>query len=126
MIEQKQILTKQTEQKLTARKQAYISCIERYPLYSILLVLDEYVKKEWYEECAIIKKALDEYNITKVNTKKVNDITGPIIFPTSLDGYNSEKFQKVLQQYNISVEEKAAKEKARLIKLKLPVNGIKL
>lgn len=126
MIRQKQILTEQKEEKSTARKEAYISCIERYPLYSILLVLEEYSRKEWYEECAIIKAALDEYNLTKVNIKKVNDITGPIIFPTSLDGYKEKKFQDVMKKYDIVVEEKIAKEKATLIKLKLPVNGIKL
>jgi len=111
---------------LTARKDAYISCIEKYPLYSVLLVLEEYSNKELYEECAIIKKALDEYNSTKVGTQKISDITGPIVFPTSLVGYNSKNFQKILKDYNIVVEEKSAKEKATLIKLKLPVNGIKL
>lgn len=126
MTEQKQILTKQREKRLTARKKEYLSCIERYPLYSVLLVLSEYSNKEWYEECAIIKTALDEYNTTKVNTKKIKDITGPIIFPTSLDGYKSQNFQKVLRDYNIIVGEKVAKEKATLIKLKLPVNCIKL
>lgn len=126
MIKQRQISTEQTEEKLIARKDKYISCLERYPLYSMLLVLDEYVKKEWYEECAIIKKALDEYNITQVNTKKAQDITGPIVFPTSLEGYNSKKFQSLLKKYDIIVDEKTAKEKATRIKLKLPVNGIKL
>ena len=110
---------------MIARKQAYISCIKRYPLYSTLLVLEEYENKELYEECAIIKKALDEYNETKVNTEKVNKITGPITFPTSLRDYEGKNFQKVLESYNIKVEEKSAKEKATLIKLKLPVkNGL--
>ena len=121
MTQQKQTLTKQKEAKSTARKQAYISCLERYPLYSTLLVLDEYEGKELYEECAVIKKALDEYNNTKVNIETVNKLTGPLIFPTRLEEYKEGKFQKILQDYNIIVEEKSAKEKATLIKLKLPV-----
>lgn len=106
-----------------SRKEKYISFIKSYPIKATLLVLDEYEKKELYEECAIIKKALDEYNDTQVNTKKVTDIVGKINFPTSLSKYNSQEFQKILQDYNIIVEDKSAKEKATLIKLKLPVNG---
>lgn len=117
---QKQKLTLQKNgESWIARRKGYISCIEKYPLYSILLVLEEYVSKEFYEECALIKEALDEYNETKV--KKNQHILGDILFPTSLEEYKSQRFQTVLKNYNIIVEDKQAKEKATLIKLKLPL-----
>jgi hypothetical protein len=95
--------------------------IQKYPLYSTLLVLDEYEGLELYEECAIIKKALDKYNKTKVNKPVVTQYTGKIEFPTKLSDYKNEKFQRILRGYKIEVKEKEAKDKATLIKLKLPL-----
>lgn len=119
MIQKQQLKLQKNGETWIARRKGYISCIEKYPLYSILLVLDEYVSKEFYEECIIIKEALDEYNETKV--KKNKHLIGDIIFPTNLTEYKGLKFQKQLLDSNIVVEDSQAKEKATLIKLKLPL-----
>lgn len=118
MTEQKQILTQPKEVKSIARIKSYISYIEKFPLYSTLIVLDEYEQDENYEECAIIKKALDEYNKTQFKVSKISS-------PTRLIDYKGEKFQNILKKHNIVVDEKHAQEKATLIKLKLPLtNGL--
>lgn len=89
----------------------------------MLLVLDEYEKREYYEECAIIKEALDEHNSNFM--KEVRSVSKNIPFPTNLVDYESEKFQKILDKYGVVVTKKVAKEKATLIKLKLPIkNGL--
>lgn len=119
MTGQKQVSISLKEKISSARVSSYLKCIEKYPLYSILLVLDEYEKRELYEECFFIKKALDEYNNSKI--KKHKNIIGPIDFPTSISDYRKPSFQKVLEKGKIIVEEKLAKEKATLIKLKLPI-----
>jgi hypothetical protein len=106
---------------LDKRVESYLSYIKIYPLYSTLIVLEEYEGLELYEECANIKKALDKYNSTVVNSKGATKYTGKINFPTKLSDYQSESFQKMLKRYNIKVEEEEAQEKATLIKLKLPL-----
>lgn len=119
-MEQEQTLTLPTEVKSTARRETYVTFIERYPVYSILLVLKEYEDKELYEECAIIKNALEDYK-DKYKTKIPKDVN----FPTHISVYNGEKHQQMLRKFNIVVEEKFAKEKAKLIKIKLPIkNGL--
>lgn len=123
MTQQNQISIQQKEVNSNARVESYLSYIKKYPLYSTLLVLEEYEGLELYEECAIIKKALDEYNRTRVNKVEVTKWTGDIEFPTKLSVYKSDKFQKVLEGYNIKVGSKEAKDKATLIKLKLPLNA---
>ena len=121
MTQQKQTLPQQKEVNSNARVESYLSYIQRYPLYSTLLVLEEYEGLELYEECATIKKALDKYNCTVVNRVGITKYTGKIEFPTKISQYQSKSFQKILEGYNIKVEEKEAQEKATLIKLKLPL-----
>jgi hypothetical protein len=121
LTQQKQTSPQQKEANSIARVESYLSYIERYPLYSTLLVLEEYEGLELYEECVTIKKALDKYNSTVLNREGVTKYTGKIEFPTKLSDYQSESFQKMLKGYNIKVEDKEAQEKATLIKLKLPL-----
>jgi hypothetical protein len=84
------------------------------------LVLQEYEDQELYEECAIIKSAIEDYK-----SKYENKIPKEIGFPTQLSTYMSKEHQDTLKKYNINIEEESAKEKATLIKLNLPVkNGL--
>lgn len=115
-MEPNQILTPQKEQTLIARKNSYISYIEKYPLYSTLLVLKDYEDEELYEECAIIKNALDEYK-----TKYEKQLPKEVVFPTNITAYTGKQYQDMVRRCNIVVEEKVAKEKATLIKLHLPI-----
>lgn len=120
MKEQK--LTGQKELKSNVRKDSYLKYLNKYPLYSTLLILKEYEDKEMYEECSIIKKALDEYNEIKIKgvvNKKMpfEDIT----LPTHISTYKTDKFQNLLRKYGAEVDEKEAKEKAQLIKINLPI-----
>ena len=116
MTEQNQISTQQTDEKSTVRRKSYLSYIERYPLYSTLLVLKDYEESENYEECAIIKGALEDYK-EKYSSKFPKDLK----FPMHLSSYNDKGHQDMMKRLNIVVEEKTAKEKATLIKLNLPV-----
>ena len=90
--------------------------MERYPLYSTLLVLEEYEKNEIYEECAIIRDALKKYK-DKYESKFPNGLK----LPMHASVYRGKKCQDMMEKYGIAVEEKEAKEKATLIKLKLPL-----
>ena len=113
---------KQKEDKSIARKKSYLKYLNKYPLYSTLLVLKDYEDKELYEECSIIKKALDEYNEIQIKGVVANKIPDEDIYlPTKLSSYKDEKFQAILKRYGAEVEEKVALEKAKLIKLNLPV-----
>lgn len=99
---------------------SYLSYIERYPLYSTLLVLKDYEDAELYEECAIIKNALENYEV-----KYKSKLPKELIFPMHVSDYNSKPYQDMMRKLDITVEEKLAKEKATLIKLNLPVkNGL--
>ncbi len=108
--------TLQKEDKSIVRKKKYLSFIERYPLYSLLLVYKEYQDEELYEECAIIRDALKEHK-----DKYQNRFPADINIPTHISEYETSAHQAMLEKYNIVVEEKVAKEKAALIKLKLPI-----
>lgn len=120
MTRQNQISTEQKEERSIARKNSYISYIEKYPLYSTLLVLEEYEGDELYEECAIIRDALTEYR-DKYKEKFPKDM----VFPTSVVMYKDNKHQDMMNRLNIIVKEEDAKEKAKLIKLNLPLdNGL--
>lgn len=92
--------------------------MERFPLYSTLLVYKEYEDKELYEECVIIRDALKEYKL-----KYTGKIFEGMSIPTHISEYESKEHQDTLKRLNIVVEEKTAREKATLIKLNLPVNG---
>jgi hypothetical protein len=101
-----------------ARRDKYISFLERYSLYSTLLVLKDYEDTEQYEECAIIFSALVEFK-----SRYDNKIPTDVKFPTHLDMYNEKPYQDMMERLNIKIEEKSAKEKATLIKLNLPVKN---
>lgn len=118
MTKQNQISTQQKEEKLIARRNSYVSFIEKYPLYSTLLVLEEYEKNEFYEECAIIRDAIKDYRV-KYDSKSPKDLS----FPTSLEVYKGKEHQSMLKKFDIVVEDNLAKEKAKLIKLNLPVKN---
>ena len=80
------------------------------------MVLKDYEDNEWYEECAIIKNAINEYQ---------KNLPESVEIPTHISIYRENKFQKMLEASNIIIEEKVAEEKATFIKLKLPVkNGL--
>ncbi len=81
------------------------------------MVLTEYEDLELYEECAIIKKALEEYESKYVKNK----ITETIIFPFHLREYNSKAYQDQLLDLNIEVKKETARDKATLIKLRIPI-----
>lgn len=105
---------------MTARIDKYIYYLEKYNIYSTLLVLDEYEKEERYEECAIIRDALKKY-------KKRFDNKFPkgVSFPTSMDMYRSRENLDLMKRLNISIDYKSAKDKAKLIKINLPIkNGL--
>lgn len=87
----------------------------------MLLVLKDYEDQELYEECALIRDALKKHRDEHSKFQPSEMIT-----PKHINEYKSEKHQKILHKFGIKVDDKAAKEKAKLIKLKLPVNGIKL
>lgn len=110
--------TPQKEQTSIAskRKSSYMYYLESYPLYSTLMVLKDYEDEELYEECAIIKNALEEYK-----DKYQTQLPKEVVFPTHVNDYKGKAYQEMIQRYNITVEDKVAKEKATLIKLKLPV-----
>lgn len=119
MTKQNQISTQQKDEKSIARINKYISFIERYPLYSILLVLEEYTYLELYEECAFIRDALNEYK-----ERYENKISKDMKIPTHISEYREKSHQDMLERLNIVVDEEVAKEKAELIKLNLPINGL--
>ena len=87
-------------------------------MYSTLLVLKDYEDLEFYEECAIIRDALKKYK-QKYESKFPKNLK----FPMHLSMYNDNAFQKIMEKLNMTVEEKKAKEKAALIKLKLPITS---
>lgn len=107
---------RQKEKNLTARRDSYVSYMVKYPLYSTLLVLEEYEGKELYEECAIIRDAITEYRI-----KHGSELPRELIFPTSIKMYRGKAHQDMLEKLDIVIEDKLAKEKAKLIKINLPV-----
>ena len=117
-MKEKPELTSQTKKEdLSAtRRKAYVSYIERFPLYSTLLVLKDYEDSAMYEECAIIRDALLEYE-----EKYVSKFPEKIKFPMHLTAYQGKEHQDMLISMKIIVEEKVAREKATLIKLNLPV-----
>lgn len=120
MTQQKQTLKKQRGEQSTARKNSYIKYIEKYPLYSTLLVLKEYEDSELYEECAIIRDAITDY---KEKYKKT--LPTDLDIPTHVEQYLGDSHQNMMQRENMVVEEKVALEKATLIKLNLPIkNGL--
>ena len=116
MTQQNQISKRQKEEKLIARRNSYVSYIKKYPLFSTLLVLEEYENSEMYEECAIIRDAIKEYQL-EYGSKLPKGLS----FPTSVEAYRAKAHQDMMKNFNIVVEESAAKEKAKLIKLNLPV-----
>lgn len=112
----------QKEQNLIARKNKYLKYLSDYPLYSTLLVLKDYEEEEKYEECYIIKSALDDYNTFKIKgiiNDKIQE--EEILLPTHINQYYSKTYQKILNKYGIEVEEEDAKKKAKRIKINIPV-----
>jgi hypothetical protein len=87
----------------------------------MLLVLKDYEDQELYEECALIRDALKEHRDKYSKLQPSEMLT-----PRHINEYESEHHQKMLHKFGIKTDDKAAKEKAKLIKLKLPVDGIKL
>ena len=86
---------------MTAREQSYLSYLEKYPVLATLMILEDYEKEEKYEECAVIKRALD----------KKGDFT------KSSQYYSSKEFTPT----SLNRENKTARKKANYIKLKLPL-----
>ena len=115
-MKQNQVLTGQKDEKLTARRKSYVSYIERYPLYSTLLVLKDYEDEEYYEECAIIRDAITEYR-----EKYASKLPKDLMFPISVSQYKNKSHQSLMNRLGLVVEENTAKEKATLIKLNLPL-----
>ena len=112
----------QKEQNLIVKKAKYIKYLSDYPLYATLLVLKDYEEEEKYEECHIIKSALDDYNKVSIKgtiNEKLQD--EEIQLPTHITEYYSDKFQKILTKYGIEVEEEDAKKKAKRIKINIPI-----
>lgn len=101
---------------MIARIKSYLSYIERYPLYSTLLVLKDYEDSEMYEECSLIMDALKNYKV-----KHEDKLPEEVNFPMHISDYWSKPYQDMMKRLDITVEEKLAKEKATLIKLNLPV-----
>lgn len=122
MIKLKRELIKRKEIKLeNVRANQYLSTIGRYPLYALLLVLDEYEEDQYFEECAHIKKAIDLYN-KEYEEEMGEDISS--LLPTSLKEYESEAFQATLRKVDLLVVTREyAQDKAEIIKSKIPVNG---
>lgn len=116
MTEPKQPLIKQKEAKSIARQGEYFSYIEKYPLFSTLLVLEEYENKEMYLECALIRDAILDYK-----SKYESHLPKDLKFPTHISTYRGKEHQEMLTRFGINVEESFAIEKAKLIKINLPV-----
>jgi hypothetical protein len=119
-MKEQQPLIKQTKTEASnarkSRKRSYVSYIERFPLYSTLIVLKEYEGLALFEECAIIRDALIEYK-----DKYSSNFPEGLNFPMHLSVYKDAEHQGILEKMGIVVDEKVAKEKATLIKLNLPV-----
>ena len=79
-----------------------------------MLLLDEYEKNEMYEECKIIKDALDDY-FEAYGQSLAKDV----MLPTNMAMYLSEKNQDMLKKYNINIDEAVARENAIKIKKEL-------
>lgn len=117
-MEQNQVSIQPQEQQsshVTNRKNKYLSYIEKFPYYSTLMVLDDYEKQEIYEECAVIRDAITDY------MEKYKDKLPNIKFPRHLSEYEGVEHQSLLESKNIIVENKFARDKARLIKIQLPL-----
>ena len=108
---------RQTENKSIARKKSYLKYLNMYPLQSTLIVLKEYEESQLFMECSIIKKALDEHKEKAIDSLPA----GLKIYPTNLEMYNSKEIKDFFTKNNLSVNEKSALNKAKLIKANLPV-----
>lgn len=98
------------------RKNSYISFLEKYPLCSTLMVLKEYEGKELYEECAVIKNALEEYR-----DRYIEELPKNVVFPLHLSVYKSKKYQDKMKELDIEIKQDVLEDKANLIKLHLPI-----
>ncbi len=119
-MKEQQPLIKQTKTEASnarkSRKRSYVSYIERFPLYSTLIVLKDYEDLSLFEECAIIRDALTEYK-----DKYSANFPEGLSFPMHISVYKEAAHQGVLEKMGITVDEKVAAQKAKLIKLNLPV-----
>ena len=79
-------------------------------------MLKEYEDAEYYEECAIIRNALQDYK-----DKYANKFPKELNFPMHISEYKAKAHQDIMRKLDIVVEDKLAKEKATLIKLNLPI-----
>lgn len=104
------------EELIANRQKSYESYINRYPLYSVLMVLEDYENTSNYEECAIIRDALLEYK-----RKHVDGLSFKIEFPTHISQYLSKEYQDTLLSLKITIDEELARDKAIIIKTNLPV-----
>lgn len=94
----------------SVRVEEYLKYLNKYPLYSTLIVLKECEDNENYKECALIKKAI----IKHIEKNGVN-------LPTNLKTYESEEFQQKLKKENKIVSKIKAQNRAKLIKSNLRI-----
>lgn len=113
---QKSTLQKEQTSNVDNRRKSYLKYLDRYPIYSTLIVLKEYEDRELYEECGIIKKALIDFK-----EQYRDSIPKDIKFPMHLSEYQSRENQEFMLANKIKVDDKNAKETAKLIMLNIPI-----
>lgn len=79
------------------------------------MVLNDYEILEQYEECSIIRDSISKYY------KKYEKHLKNVSTPKSLEQYKDYTHQRMLNKYNIVVEDDLAREKANLIKQHFPI-----
>lgn len=72
------------------RKDKYIKCINRYGVYTLLILLQEYEQQENYEECDHIYNAINEVN---------NDLKSDL--PTLLPDNWKDEVRKTISQFGL-------------------------
>jgi len=82
------------------------------------MVLKDYEYSEQYEECAIIMEALTEYK-----DKYKSSLPKNLKFPSSVEEYEGVGHQKLLEKLDITVGKRLAQDRARIIKLNLPIKN---
>lgn len=92
------------------KENRYVEALFRYGVVSLLLLLDEYEEEEDYQECEIIKKAIEYVNDNMENQEKL-----PTIYDSKALSQLKDKFNLYGAKGTHSIEDiRAIKEMVEL------------